>query len=79
MIVPGPPGQPGRTWGYWGSFAGWRPGSYRATCAWLADPTWGTTHGRRDNRVLCTVLLSFCSGPVASASRTAAASCCTDS
>lgn len=63
VIVPGPPGQPGRSWGYWGRFTGWRPGSYRATCAWLADPTWGTTHGRRDNRVLCTVLLSFCSGP----------------
>lgn len=66
------PGQ-GRLWGYWGKLArptvhnpsGYPWGSYRATCAWLADGSWGAdpTKHDRDNRLFCTVVLSHRYGP----------------
>jgi hypothetical protein len=62
-IKGGEPGTPGRTWGYWGRLTGINgtpmSGSYRATCAWLADLNWGNRPKQRDSRMLCTVLLSF--------------------
>jgi hypothetical protein len=61
VIVGGEPGQAGRTWGYWGTFRAWRPGSYRATCSWLAGQTWGA--GGSDSRFLCTLVVTFCAGP----------------
>jgi hypothetical protein len=59
VMVPGPPGKAGRLWGYWGRFTGTESGSYRGTCAWLADPSWGLDPTKRDWRYLCTVVLSF--------------------
>ena len=60
VIVGGPPGKPGRLWGYWGRFTGTvESGSYRATCAWLADRSWGANPTKRDRRYLCSVVLSF--------------------
>jgi hypothetical protein len=63
VIRAGRPGEAGRTWGYWGKLtlpaSGARWGSYRATCSWLADQAWKDHPTRRDNRCLCTVILSF--------------------
>jgi hypothetical protein len=55
------PGEAGRTWGYWGRFTGTETGSYRATCAWLAESHWGDDPkpDNRDNRLLCTVVFAF--------------------
>jgi hypothetical protein len=62
-----------RLWGYWGKLtkptfhnpAGYDWGSYRATCAWLAEPSWGAHPEKhyRDNRLFCTVVLSHRHGP----------------
>jgi hypothetical protein len=66
VLAPGGPGQ-ARMWGYWGKLV--KPtvanphhkwGSYRATCAWLADDA---GPGQRDNRFLCTIVLSHRHGP----------------
>jgi hypothetical protein len=57
-IKGGAPGTPGRMWGYWGKFTGMETGSYRATCVWLADMSWGPGV-MRDSRLLCTIVLSF--------------------
>jgi hypothetical protein len=56
VIKGGEPGKAGRTWAYWGKFTGSESGSYRATCVWLGDMSW-------DNRLMCTVLLSFRARP----------------
>jgi hypothetical protein len=60
VMFPGGPKKAGRTVGYWGKFTGVETGSYRATCVWLADPTWpsSTTH-KQDNRFDCNIVLSF--------------------
>jgi hypothetical protein len=62
-IKGGQPGTSGRTWGYWGRLTGTDgyglSGSYRATCVWLADKAWKTDPDRRDNRMSCTVEMSF--------------------
>jgi hypothetical protein len=73
-IKGGEPGTPGRTWGYWGRLDAIpgnppdipRSGSYRATCVWLADLMWKSDPKKRDNRMLCTVLLSFHAMPTSS-------------
>jgi hypothetical protein len=74
-IKGGEPGTPGRTWGYWGRLDGIQnknplntptSGSYRATCVWLADLMWASDPKKRDNRMLCTVLLSFHALPTSS-------------
>jgi hypothetical protein len=66
-IKGGASGTPGRIWGYWGRLKV-EPyyhlsGSYRATCAWLADKAWKADPHRRDNRMSCTVEISFRSVP----------------
>jgi len=62
-IKGGDPGLAGRTWGYWGRLTSLDAyqvsGSYRATCVWLANPTWGSRPKQRDSRMDCTVLMSF--------------------
>src|SRR5829696_115462 len=67
-IVGGEPGMEGRTIGYWGTFTfpdespqGDGRGSYRATCSWLASHDgWSESNpNKRDNRILCTIVLSF--------------------
>jgi hypothetical protein len=63
-IVGGEPGVEGRTVGYWGKFTfaldTMRTGSYRATCSWLAPQEgWTGNTAKRDNRILCTLVLSF--------------------
>jgi hypothetical protein len=70
VLVAGGPGQ-GRVWGYWGKLtkptpadlAGHKWGSYRATCTWLADSSWSGDQNKRDNRFLCTIVLSHRHGP----------------
>jgi hypothetical protein len=72
MLAEASPGG-ARMWGYWGKLtkptfhnpAGYDWGSYRATCSWLADPTWGPhpQNHYRDDRLLCTVVLSHRHGP----------------
>jgi hypothetical protein len=66
-IAAGTPGQAGRVWGFWGKLT--RPptpsnptgrwGRYRAICSWIADSAWASNPTRRDNRFLCTLVLSF--------------------
>ena len=63
-IVSGDPGAEGRTIGYWGKFVftldPQRTGSYRATCSWLAPQEgWTGNSSKRDNRIFCTIVLSF--------------------
>jgi hypothetical protein len=63
-------GVAGRTWGYWGTLLRWdasatppnwvKWGSYRATCVWLAKS--GVAEDKRDNRMVCTVVLTALSG-----------------
>jgi hypothetical protein len=66
-IKGGKPGTAGRTWGYWGRLTGTNgyglSGSYRATCVWLADKDWNARPDQRDNRMSCTVEMSFRSVP----------------
>jgi hypothetical protein len=63
QIYPAGPGawKPGRTLGYWGRFTGNETGSWRATCIWLADQKWPNSK-KQDNRLFCTVILSFRAG-----------------
>jgi hypothetical protein len=72
-IREGLPGQPGRTtWGYWGKLTGGpKPGSYRATCVWLVSNNWSPSTNKRDNRFLCTLVLSFRGGPAGPTPHTA--------
>ena len=57
-----PPWTSGRTLAYCGKFtsANVPPGSYRATCMWLANPYWpnSATH-RQDKRLFCTIVIAF--------------------
>jgi hypothetical protein len=55
----------GRTFGYWGTFTaiGTPGGSYRATCLWLANTKWPNI-AKQDNRLSCTVVISFQDGPL---------------
>jgi hypothetical protein len=57
---------PGRTLVYWGRFTSQnaQPGSYRATCTWLADEHWPNSH-KQDRRLSCTVVLAFKAPPAA--------------
>jgi hypothetical protein len=63
-IVQRPFGIAGRTWGFWGTLLRannsnkW--GSYRATCVWLANM--GASKDKRDNRFVCTVVLTADNG-----------------
>jgi hypothetical protein len=59
VLVPGAPGRPDRSVGYWGKLSGDMPGSYTATCVWLADTHWNASSNKQDNRMFCTILLSF--------------------
>jgi hypothetical protein len=61
VTFPGGPKKAGRTVGYWGWLAGHRTGSYRATCVWLATPTWPHSQHKQDNRFACTIFLNFVS------------------
>jgi hypothetical protein len=62
-IVGGEPGAEGRTIGYWGklsTLSGAPAARYRATCSWLAaHDGWNHDPNKRDNRILCTIVLSF--------------------
>jgi hypothetical protein len=56
----------GRTLVYWGKFTSdnTQPGSYRATCTWLAADHWPNSH-KQDRRLSCTVVLAFKAPPSA--------------
>jgi hypothetical protein len=63
-IAPFDFGVAGRTWGYWGTLVrlndGVKWGSYRATCVWLAKS--GVAEDKRDNRMVCTIVLTAVHG-----------------
>jgi hypothetical protein len=67
QIFPDQPGWiPGRTLVYWGKFTaqGAQPGSYRATCTWLADDYWpNSVEHKQDRRLSCTVVIAFKAPP----------------
>jgi hypothetical protein len=59
-----PPGPwtSGRTLAYWGKFTaqGAPPGSYRATCMWLANKYWPhSDEHKQDKRLSCTIVIAF--------------------
>jgi hypothetical protein len=73
-IKGGKPGTAGRTAGYWGRLTSMDykasgsynlSGSYQATCVGLANRVWGNhpERGDRDNRMSCTVVMSFSANP----------------
>jgi hypothetical protein len=64
--VEGFPDQPawtsGRTVAYWGKFTSQNvpPGSYRATCMWLANKYWpNSEQHKQDKRLSCTIVIAF--------------------
>jgi hypothetical protein len=52
----------GRTLAYWGKFTSQNvpPGSYRATCMWLANKYWPhSPKHKQDKRLSCTIVIAF--------------------
>jgi hypothetical protein len=57
-----PPWTSDRTFAYWGKFTSQSvpPGSYRATCMWLASPYWPHSNKhKQDKRLSCTIIIAF--------------------
>jgi hypothetical protein len=57
-----PPWTSGRMLAYWGKFTSQSvpPGSYRATCMWLANNYWPhSDRHKQDKRLSCTIVIAF--------------------